>query len=271
MKLNLTALVQSLSISAAATVVTFATATPTFALSITQESDSNILLNDLLGSTKGLSNFTVTKTGLDAAFGRFSNDTVFGLGSGIVLSTGNAVDVVGPNNTSGQSGSGNAAELSISFDSDGTSGKLFFQYVFGSEELLEYAGSSFNDSFELLLNGTNLAVLNNGKPLTINNLAASPTGPFDSALIINKGNETQLDAYTKMLNFEGLLNKGANQLVIKIRDVGDSSIDSAVLIKGGTLGVGSPEAIPTPALLPGLIGLGLGVVRKRKSQKSAEA
>ena len=29
----------------------------------------------------------------------------------------------------------------------------------------------------------------------------------------------------------------------------------------------SPEAIPTPALLPGLIGLGLGALRKRKSEE----
>ena len=30
---------------------------------------------------------------------------------------------------------------------------------------------------------------------------------------------------------------------------------------------GSPTAIPTPALLPGLIGLGLGALRKRKSEE----
>lgn len=28
-----------------------------------------------------------------------------------------------------------------------------------------------------------------------------------------------------------------------------------------------PTAVPTPALLPGLIGLGLGVLRKRKSEE----
>ena len=125
----------------------------------------------------------------------------------------------------------------------------------------------FNDSFQLTLNEVNLALLSNGKPVTINNLAASPSGPFDPALVVNAGNETQLDAYTKVLTFEGLLNKNANnKLSIKIQDVGDANYDSAVFIKAGTLGVTNPDPIPTPALLPGLIGLGLGVLRKRKAE-----
>ena len=245
---------------------------PAKALSVTQNNNGNDLLNSLLGSTSGLSNFSVTTTGLPNAFGLFSNDTVFGLGSGVVLSTGNAVDAVGPNDTGSKSGPGNLAQIDIKFDADNTVDKLFFQYVFGSEEFLEYAGSPFNDSFQLLLNGTNLALLGNGKPVTVNNLAASPIGPFDPAFVNNTGNETQLDGYTKALVFQGLLKKNAsNSLSIKIADVGDSSYDSAVFIKGGSIAVVPPNAIPTPALLPGLIGLGLGVLRKRKAEAAASS
>lgn len=238
------------------------------ALSVSPTNDGNTLLNSLLGNPSGLSNFTVTTTGAASAFGLFSDDTVFGLGSGVVLSTGNAADVVGPNNVGDKSGFlGNLAQIDISFDADNTVEKLFFQYVFGSEEFPEWANSSFNDSFELLLNGVNLALLGNGDPVTINNLAANP------ALITNTGNETQLDAYTQILLFEGLVNKNAtNLLQIKIADVGDVGYDSAVFIKGGTLGtvIPDPNPIPTPALLPGLIGMGVAALRKRKGNVTEE-
>lgn len=252
---------------------------PAYALNVTQNNNGFNLLNALLGTTDGLSNFSVTTNGAPAAFGTFTNDTVFGLGDGVVLSTGQVVDVVGPNDVTNKStnlgaagdpaipNSFDLAELEISFDADNTVDKLFFQYVFGSEEFLEFAGSQFNDSFQLLLNGVNVALLDNGLPVTINNLASSPTGPFDPALIENTGNETQLDAYTKVLLFEGLVNKNAkNVLNIKIADVGDAIYDSAVFIKGGSLGSVPPTDIPTPALLPGLLGLGWSAMRKRKGE-----
>jgi hypothetical protein len=265
MKSNLNALMIALAAFATTTTTITASATSALALTVAQESNTTTLLNNLLGSTSGLSNFTVTSTGNSSAFGTFNNDTVFSLGSGIVLSTGNAVDVVGPNNQGGATGAGNLAQLDISFDADNSADKLFFQYVFGSEEFLEYAGSQFNDSFQLSLNGVNLALLSNGKPVTVNNLANSPTGPFDPAFVVNNGNETQLDGYTKTLLFEGILNKNAtNTLKISVQDVGDSLLDSAVFVKGGTLGVSNPTAVPTPALLPGLIGMGVAALRKRK-------
>lgn len=41
-----------------------------------------------------------------------------------------------------------------------------------------------------------------------------------------------------------------------------------ILVRGGCVSVGgeSPTPVPTPALLPGLIGLGLGLLRKRKAE-----
>jgi hypothetical protein len=267
---------------ATATAAIGVTSTAAMALTVTGGSDSNTLLNTLLGNTSGLSNFSITKTGNSNAFGLFNNDSTFGLGSGVVLSTGNVTNVLGPNNSSNAgtsfSGAGDPsipnsfdlAALDISFDADDTVDKVFFQYVFGSEEFLEFAGSQFNDTFQLLLNGVNLALLDNGQQVTINNLAASPSGPFNSAFVQNTGNETQLDGYTKALLFEGLLNKSAkNTLTIKIADVGDGVLDSAVFIKGGSIAVEPPpsgEPIPTPALLPGLIGLGAAALRKQKGE-----
>ncbi|MBD2295367.1 choice-of-anchor L domain-containing protein [Anabaena sphaerica FACHB-251] len=255
------------------------------AFTVTQNNNPNDLLNSLLGSnTSGLSGFTVTTTGNANAFGLFNNDP-FGLGSGVVLSTGNVVDVIGPNDTSSKTtsygtpgdtpGSFDLAQLDISFFADNTVSNVFFEYVFGSEEFLEYAGSQFNDSFELLLNGTNLALLANGNFVTINNLANSPSGPFNPAYINNTGNATQLDGYTTNLTFQGAVNKNAvNTLSIKIKDVGDSVLDSAVLLKGGSISVVPPKTTPEPASLIGILGLGaFGItsLRKRKQQAAVKA
>lgn len=285
--MKLIAKTATLAASAGTAIVLSIAGSQAMALTVTQTNDSNTLLNSLLGSTSGLSNFDITVTGAPNAFGTFQNDP-FGLGSGIVLSTGKATDVVGPNNSTGQSsingqpgisgtpGSFDGAQIDISFDVDATASKLFFQYVFGSEEFLEFAGTQFNDAFNLKLNGVNLALLSNGNPVTINNLAAGSGGPFDPAFVNNVGgvatNDTQLDGYTKALLFEGLLNKNAkNTLTIQIADVGDSSLDSAVFIKGNSVSTQPPSSkVPTPALLPGLIGLGMGVLRKRKAEAAKQ-
>ncbi|MDZ7961535.1 MAG: PEP-CTERM sorting domain-containing protein [Aulosira sp. DedQUE10] len=254
--------------------------TSVMAFSVTQNNDTNTLLNSLLGDTTGLSNFTVNTTGNAQAFGLFKDDP-FGLKQGVVLSTGKVVDVVGPNNTSGQTtnfgtpgdtaGSYDLAKIDISFTADNTVDKLFFNYVFGSEEFLEYAGSQFNDSFELLLNGTNLALLGNGNPVTINNLANSSSGPFDPAFVNNIGNDTQLDGYTKILTFAGALDKNAtNTLSIKIKDVADGRLDSAVFIQGNSVGTTLPPSndVPEPLTILGtLTAAGFGVTLRRKQKQ----
>ncbi len=260
---------------------------PAFGFTITQNSNGSDLLNSLLGTTTGLSNFSVTTTGNAGAFGVFSGDP-FGLGSGVALSTGYATDLLGPNNSGSTSGSFGTlgdtpdsydlAQLNISFDADSTADKVFFQYVFGSEEFKEWGGSSFNDSFELLLNGTNLAKLSDGQTTTINNLVPNPGGPYHPDFIDNTygiaTNDTQLDGFTKVLAFEGLLNKNAqNTLSIKIKDQGDSVWDSGVFIKGGSLGtVAPPSKVPEPGVVFGLLAAGsMGFLSGRKKQKAVNS
>ncbi len=255
---------------------------PANAFTITSD-NSNKLLNELLGNTTGLSNFTFSTTGNEKAFGLFSDDP-FNLGQGVVLSTGKVVNLPGINTISqGGSnlstmfgapgspdiiGSQDLAQIDIEFDADRTVNKLFFQYVFGSEEFKEYAGSRFNDAFQLVLNGVNLAKLTNGDTATVNNLVASPAGPFSPDYIDNSvglGVNTKLDGYTKVLGFEGLLLKNArNTLSIKVADVGDSIFDSAVFIKGKSITT-NPKSVPesTPVISLMLIGL-LTAVLKRK-------
>jgi hypothetical protein len=262
-------------------------AAPAMAFSVAATNNTETLKNNLLGNnTAGLSNFSVSVTGNQAAFGTFTNDP-FGLQSGVVLSTGKVTDIPGQNRkdnviTNGSDlntdfgAKGEAddlTQLDLSFFADSTAEKLFFEYVFGSEEFPEFGGSEFNDDFELLLNGNNLAKLSDGKTVTINNLVPNADNrATDNSDYINNpvltgvaANIIKLDGFTKVLGFEGLLKQNqTNVLSIRIKDVGDGNLDSAVFIKGGSLGTVKAEAVPEPMTMGGLMAGGAMLAAGRK-------
>lgn len=260
---------------------------PALAFSVGATNNTETLKNQLLGTqTAGLSNFSVSVTGNSAAFGTFTNDP-FGLQSGVVLSTGRVANIPGRNikdnlmingsdlNTDfGPKGeAGDLTQLDLSFFVDYTAEKLFFEYVFASEEFPEFGGSEFNDSFELLLNGNNLAKLSDGKAVTINNLVPNADNrSTDHSDYINNpaviglaANIIKLDGFTKVLGFEGLLKQNqTNVLSIRIKDVGDGNLDSAVFIKSGSVSTQKAEAVPEPMTLGGLVAGGAMLTAGRK-------
>ncbi|MCT7968003.1 choice-of-anchor L domain-containing protein [Laspinema sp. D1] len=261
------------------------------AFTITPTNNTQTLLEALLGQTYGLSNFSMDVTKNSQAMGLFGNDP-FGLGSGIVLSTGKVSQIPGYNAVDGglipqnyypndlstpfiSPTTSDSVSLQISFDADQTASKLFFQYVFGSEEFVEFGGSKFNDSFELLLNGTNLAKLSDGKTVTITNLVPDPKGDFHPDYINNPAGSsipTKLDGFTRTLTFEGLLVQNTrNILTINIKDVGDGRLDSAVFLKGGSLGTAlppDPEKVPEPGLAIATLVMGGLILRKGRKSSS---
>jgi len=265
-----------------ATAMSFVAA-PAMAFSVTQTSNLQTLKDNLLGTnTTGLSNFQLSITGNAQAFGTFTGDP-FGLGSGIVLSTGRVADLPGPSSSFISTGfgttPGDLAELNLSFFADSTANNLFFNYVFGSEEFPEYGGSSFNDSFELLLNGTNFAKLTDGKAVTINNLVPGGGSQNNPDYIDNSSGLAasiiKLDGLTKVLGFEGLLKQNdTNVLTVRIKDVGDTAYDSAVLIQGSVGTVKPPEppseTVPEPMTMGGLMAGAamLGAGRKLRARRS---
>jgi Calx-beta domain/Domain of unknown function (DUF4114) len=217
------------------------------------------ILNKLLGDTTGLSNINLTVVGDRQAYGTFDG-APFDIDSGIVLSTGKVTDLAGVNNSSGTTTSFGTSDpdsgfdpitLKIDFNTDNNARQVFFQYVFGSEEFTDYSGSSFNDLFTLTLNGVNLAKLTDGKTASINNLTPSAQPATWSADYIDNPQGTGplsgkviLDGYTKTLTFAGtLLPNAKNTLEIKIKDVSDGALDSAVFLKGGSLGVVDPTTL----------------------------
>lgn len=176
--------------------------------------------------------------------------------------------------------------MRIDFDADETADLLYFQFAFGSEEFVEFGGNQFNDAFSLELNGFNFASLSDGAAVSINNLVPSPFGPYHPDFIYNPksdpaSSETKLDGYTKPLTFVGFLEPNArNSLVINVKDVRDGFFDSAVFIKGGTLGTVEPPpiddgggnvSVPEPTSSLAILAFGAlstGLLRKKHQQKA---
>lgn len=251
------------------------------------------LLNALWGDAPGLSNFAVTTVGAAAAFGTFSDDP-FGLASGVVLSTGQVIDLPGENlidgslvrgtdlstnfgNPGDTSYSFDLAQLDISFDADNTVEGLQLEYVFGSEEFKEFAGSLYNDSFEVSLNGVNVARLSNGDPINTNNLvpharSGMPINPDYIDNSIGVGIPTRLDGFTRILTFEGPLNRNTtNTLSIRIKDIWDGNLDSATFLKGKVIPaeLPPPVSVPEPNLVLGLLITG-GMALSLKQQVNSK-
>ncbi len=240
---------------------------PATAFNLTQNNNPSDLIYNLLGDTTGLSDFNVELTGDGRAFGIFDNDP-FSLGSGVALSTGKVTDLAGVNTEDGDfsslgnvndlsrdfgipRASGDSISMQIDFFADDTKDQLFFQYVFGSEEFVEFGGSSFNDSFSLTLNGRNLARLSDEETVVnINNLVPSPNGIYHPDFIYNPvgtgpaSDLTKLDGYTIPLLFKGdLIQNATNTLVINVKDKKDGILDTAVFIRADTLGTVEPSPI----------------------------
>ena len=159
--------------------------------------------------------------------------------------------------------SGDAAILQFQFTS--TSPTVSFQYVFGSEEYNEFVGTRFNDVFAFFLNGTNIALLPNGDPITVNT--------------VNSGSDSEyyLDntAGTLNIQYDGLVGDnlalfatgsvsttGVNTIRLGIEDVGDLLLDSGVMLKANSFQGGPPPgpAVPesnTLTLMASALGVAL--------------
>ncbi len=246
------------------------------------------MVNTLLGG--GISVSSVVYTGGNNASGQFSGGTgIIGFENGILLTSGSAANVIGPNNSTSQTTNnglaGNATlnglvpgyttyDASIlSFNFVPTGNFVQFSYVFSSEEYNEWVGSAFNDVFGFFVNGVNYALIpGTVTPVAINNVNLG----LNSAYYINNTDahlNTQMDGLTVVLSMVAPVNAGVtNSMMLGIADSGDRILDSAVFIKAGSFTpCGSPGqptcgAVPEPSTLlllgSGLLGFGF-FARKR--------
>jgi hypothetical protein len=249
------------------------------AILVTTSVNATELANALLSGGSGITINSATLTGAAGAAGLFTGGAdSLGFDQGLVLTTGNATFIAGPNNSTAAGANNgapgdaaltaivgrptfNATVLEINFTPTGNT--LQFSYVFGSEEYNEYVGSDFNDVFAFFVNGVNLArVPGTNTPVTINNVNCGSNSAFyrnntggGPAGCPNLGLNTQLDGLTTVLGFTASVNPNTpNLLRLAIADTNDSILDSAVMLQGGTLqscgGPGQPACGTPPDTAP---------------------
>ena len=211
----------------------------------------------------GISYSNVQYKGSPLAAGTFSGGNgIIGFDDGIVLGTGAAKSIVGPNKSGTTTtnlrqpgdfdleaiarGTRDAAVLE--FDFVPAYERLTFQYVFTSEEYDEYANSPFNDIFAFFLNGSNVALIPGSETeVSINTINGGK--PFGGTNAVNpqffRNNDrddpgpatinTEMDGLTVVLSVQAKVKVGQiNHIKMAISDVGDASLDSNVFIRAGS-------------------------------------
>jgi hypothetical protein len=222
------------------------------------------LVNQLLGG--GLSVSNVSFVGANCAAGSFSGgDTIIGFESGIILSSGDILGVVGPNTVedwyvvNALPGDADLDKLIpgyhtedatvLEFDFVPNTSVLSFDYVFGSEEYNEYVNDVYNDVFGFFVNGVNMALIpGTTMPVSINNVnngnqssygtnASNPEYYRNNDLKNGGGSiDTQLDGLTVVLSLKANVNAGVtNHIKLAIADAGDPQYDSDVFIRAHSL------------------------------------
>jgi hypothetical protein len=231
-------------------------------LSTTDMTSAAQLAQALVGSGVTVSNAKFT--GVGTAAGTFTGGaTILGIADGIVLSSGDIDDVVGPNtadSTSTSNGMAGDAALDnqipgyttydstvLEFEFTPQTSVLTFEYVFGSEEYNEYVNSNFNDVFGFFINGQTVAhnvalIPGTTTPVAINNVNNGLNSLyyrdndygdfFPGPWPIN----TELDGLTVVLTVTAKVNAGVkNTMKLAIADAGDYILDSDVFIKGESI------------------------------------
>ncbi len=154
-----------------------------------------------------------------------------GDGDFLILSTGIASHVTSIGNTSSNQGTdlgapgeaGDTAAVSFTLPVPvGGEQRLKIDFMFLTEEYPEYVHAGFNDTFTININGTNYAKDENGNIVTVDN--AYFTG--------EPAPGTFFDGRTNKLTLTYVVPDGVTSLNIEMRisDVGDGVLDSAVLV-----------------------------------------
>jgi hypothetical protein len=219
---------------------------------------SEDLVNKLLGS--GITTSNISYTGATHSAGTFSGGTgIIGFEEGIILSSGNISNVIGPNTSdaiTANNGLPGDADLGtlipgyttydatiLEFDFIPYSDVISFQYVFTSDEYNEYTNTAFNDVFGFFLNGVNVALLpgtsiavsinnvNGGNPL--GTAASNPQYYINNDLSDGGGSvDTEMDGLTVVFSVDAQVNpEETNHIKLAIADAGDRILDSNVFLK----------------------------------------
>jgi gliding motility-associated-like protein len=222
------------------------------------------LVELLVGGGLQVSNITVTCA--QPAYGSFDGTACnIGMGDGMILTSGYITNAPGPNDNDGITGDnsdpGDSALTNLAanttfdacifeFDLIPIFDTLKFNYVFGSDEYLEYVNAGYNDVFGFFISGPGIVGTKNialipgtSTPVAIDNVnnlvnvnyyvdnGDGYTAPYNSS-----PHYVQYDGFTTVLEAKQAVQPCQTyHLRLAIADVGDYILDSGVFIEGGSL------------------------------------
>ncbi|MGB8814075.1 MAG: choice-of-anchor L domain-containing protein, partial [Paracoccaceae bacterium] len=221
------------------------------------------MANEMFGAGIQIVNATYSGDSVSSGIYSGADTTIPGVApsdTGVILSTGNVssftnssgtadtnlVAGTSTDTTGGINGDADLNSIAGALTYDGaifqadfipTGDYLTMQFVFSSEEYLEYVNGGYNDAVGVWVNG-------NFVPLSISNTAVSidsvNTTSNQNLYVDNPENadlaNTEMDGYTITLTFKAPVNPGEiNTIKIGIADAGDSGWDSNLLIAGDSI------------------------------------
>jgi PKD repeat protein len=225
-------------------------------------------INSLFGPGVTVSNLTYT--GPNTSIGSFLDTSTvfttagdFGIDEGILLTTGNIADAPGPNSSTSMSTSNNLpgdADLNalipgyftydasvIEFDfTPMTDTLIACNFIFASEEYLEWVNSSFNDVFGFFISGPGFIGLQNLATIqTFNSAGQTLDVPISvnsindltnsSYFILNEGDVVEYDGFTVPIELTHTITPGQQyHFKIAVADAGDAILDAAVFMESGS-------------------------------------
>ena len=271
------------------------------ALTITPTSDGKTLVDTITGPGITVDPLLpIEFIGAEGSTGTFTNGISSGIGieSGIILTTGKAVDAVGPNSEEPFPGTptGGQNTSSLKFQFKSTGGDVFLKYAFASEEYFFFNGlvqdglggipdallNNFpSDLLSIFVDGENIALI----PETNIPVSVSTVNPIRASEFYNNNDpitggsfNIQYDGFTNVFTarVSGLA-PGSHELELFIDDdAGDGSFDSALFVAAGSLTADAPTirltaddptSVPEPTSILGLLGIifiGSTIVSQRK-------
>jgi uncharacterized repeat protein (TIGR01451 family) len=220
------------------------------------------LVNALVGP--GIETTNQAYAYVSQASGTFSGGTgILGFESGVLLTSGNVENVVGPNQVDAVgtvneapgdpdltvlagATTRDASILSFTFVPSDTT--VSFRYVFASDEYNEFVNQGFNDVFGFFVNGTNCAkVPDTDVPVSIDTINNGSHPDLYRDNEISDGSapiDTEMDGLTVVLTCTAPVTPDApNTAKLAIADVGDFAVDSAVFLEAGSFSSGATHTL----------------------------
>ncbi|KAA0761189.1 choice-of-anchor L domain-containing protein [Bacillus sp. SH5-2] len=187
-----------------------------------------------------------------------AKQNIFGVEDGVILSTGNAKGIIGPNKyrsytqINNQPGDSDVERLLwngtktfdasvLEFEFKPTKEKMNVQYALASEEYEEF--SDYSDAVGMFINEKNIAVIDNWiwRPVTTSTINKRTNWDYYISNTNNSKN-TEMDGMTKVLDASSNVKANDwNKMKLVIADGKDNGVDSNVFVKPFVF-----EDIPSP-------------------------